>query len=265
MPTSTDYQNQYASYVPILQGVSELGDTSSLKDRMQKQADYNKPLLDAMATNQAKKENITNAARWVENPAMQGMSINDRNTIKNTNMAGANQEGNAIGAYYTARQEDLASAITAWKEAWQAKYNAAQEGAKGAQNLQGMAFAGEQEAEKVRQFNAEQAQAMAIARMQEAGANARAASSGTEDAPVPWQLAMGNDVESMKQVLGKQGTGKYAREQIINTMQNKYGLGDAARNEQIRQMMYGVGPYKGQGLTPDNWERAYQSGSSIFG
>lgn len=180
MPTSTDYQNQYAAYIPVLQGIAEQGDTSNLKERMQQKADYNKPLLDAMSVNQAKKENITNAARWVDNPAMQGMSINDRNTIKNTNMAGANQEGNAIGAYYTARQEDLASAITAWKEAWQAKYNASQEGAKGAKDLQGMAFAGEQEAERVRQFNAEQAQALAIARMQEAGANARAASSGSK-------------------------------------------------------------------------------------
>lgn len=153
LKSSGEYGSGYEAYIPILQGIAGMGDTSSLKDRMQQKADYNSGILKGIADSNEKQRQVNASYDWANNPQLQGLSLNDRERLRQGALAAPRSEEQFLGAYYTARQEDLASAISAWKEAWQAKYNAAKEGAEGQRNLWGMASDAEKQAESIRQFN----------------------------------------------------------------------------------------------------------------
>lgn len=253
---SSSYMTDYEAYLPILQGIAGLGDTSSLKDRMQEKSNYNSGILDAQAKEEEDVRQTTANYRWVDNPALAGYGINDRARLKESDVSGNRAEANSLGLMYTARQGDLKAAIDGWKEAWQAKYNASKEGAEGSKSLYDMAFGKEKQAEEVRQFNEKMAQDMQIAQL---NASTRGGGGGGSEKDPNAEFI--NDVEGMKKTLGKAGGGLYAREQIIGAMQQKYG-GSAAANQDISDRIYGNGKYAGNGLAPNNWEKAYVSSSS---
>lgn len=260
MQTSNAYADLYEGNQKTVSDLIGGYNPSELEKQMLEKSNYNKPLIDEIARSNEKVNQINASYDWAENPALAGMGMGDRARLKALDAGGAKQEGAVAGMMYTARQDDLAGAITAWKDAFDAKYGAAKELSTGYSNLQGMAFGSERATAEDAQWQKDFDQKMAIAQMQEAGANARATTG--KEAGTPWTSAMANDVEGMKQVLGKNGTGQYAREQIINTMQAKYG-GDPLRNQQISDMVYGAGEYQGAGLAPDNWEKAYYNSDPL--
>lgn len=156
---------------------------SELERQMLEKSNYNKPILDEIARAGEKVRQVNASYDWAENPALSGMGMGDRARLKALDVGGARQEGAAAGLMYTARQDDLASAITAWKDAFDAKYGAAKELSTGYQNLQGMAFGGERAAVEDTQWQKNLDQQMSIAQMQEAGANGRAALGDQKQTP----------------------------------------------------------------------------------
>lgn len=213
--TSAELQAQYEAYSPLISDFMTTGNESDYKLQMQKAADYNKPITDAMAQNQGALGQVLDRYNSNVDPMLQGLDMDQRSRLRSYDAHQFNVRGGELGAYKAAREGTLADTVTTWKDAWNTKYQSMKEQQAAKQQAWQMAFDQEKEATRQKEAAAQLQQQMAIARM--------SASSSGSSASDKSQNGYWDDMRSMAKELAKNGGGQYRREQIGNFLIGKYG------------------------------------------
>jgi hypothetical protein len=168
---SQDLMNEYNAYTKEVQDFMNTGDENDLKLRMNKAADYNKPIREEQARVLEDKNQIINRYNSRIDPMLAGLDVDQQQRMMAYDNKNNSQNAALLGDYMSAREGTLADTVSSWKTAWNTRLTAAQAAQAAKQQAWQMAFNQENEMQRRKEAEAARAQAMAIARMQAANAN----------------------------------------------------------------------------------------------